>query len=230
MRPSAAGWWARGAEGNLVGSVWDRSRSLTIPPVLALSRHHFEPRACRLPMPEVLPAPDGASPEAPSPARCYHCQAELLPGSPHVCSICGRRQTRTCFCGAQISRGAKACPHCGADWTHVRRRPRQSRHERRRELLRYAAICGGLALVASGLLLVLWQSLGVLSVAGVGHNAAAAWQRVAGLLAQHGRTVLTTVAVFAVGALGGVGLYHARRVARRRSSHRRRMKRTEPDE
>ncbi len=47
---------------------------------------------------------------------CYRCGAALLAGDRN-CPQCGRRQTRLCYCGQEISVTASACPHCGADWS-----------------------------------------------------------------------------------------------------------------
>jgi len=61
--------------------------------------------------------------------HCYHCGAELAPGT-LIWPACGRKQTRTCYCGAEIPVTAKTCPECGADWSASRRVRRKSKSKR----------------------------------------------------------------------------------------------------
>ncbi len=71
-----------------------------------------------------------------------------------VCPVCGRKQTRTCYCGAEIPVTAKTCPECGADWSASRRvrRKSKSKHIDWRQLAKFSVI-GALctALAATGL-------------------------------------------------------------------------------
>ena len=58
--------------------------------------------------------------------QCYDCGASLAPGM-QICPVCGRKQTRTCYCGAEIPVTAATCPECGADWSGSRRVRRKSK-------------------------------------------------------------------------------------------------------
>lgn len=82
----------------------------------------------------MLQAEDTAQPDAPpvsAPAEnvCHRCEAPLPPGSA-VCTECGRKQFRLCFCGAAVPAAAETCPICGTEWSEkikVRRRSRSSK-------------------------------------------------------------------------------------------------------
>ena len=85
--------------------------------------------------------------------QCYDCGASLAPGM-RICPVCGRKQTRTCYCGAEIPVTAATCPECGADWSGSRRVRRKSKSKQIdwKELAK-SALIGALitVLVASGL-------------------------------------------------------------------------------
>jgi len=71
-----------------------------------------------------------------------------------VCPVCGRKQTRTCYCGAEIPVTAETCPECGADWSASRRVRRKSKSKRIDwKQLAIFSVTGALltALVAGGL-------------------------------------------------------------------------------
>ena len=71
-----------------------------------------------------------------------------------ICPVCGRKQTRTCYCGAEIPVTAKTCPECGADWSASRRVRRKSKSKKIdwRQLAK-SAVIGAIitALAAAGL-------------------------------------------------------------------------------
>jgi len=85
--------------------------------------------------------------------QCYHCGTDLAPET-RICPVCGRKQTRTCYCSAEIPVTAKTCPHCGADWSASRRVRRKSKSKRIdwKQLSKFSVLGAiGTALVASGL-------------------------------------------------------------------------------
>lgn len=86
-------------------------------------------------------------------AVCRNCQA-ALPAGTEACPACGRKQTRTCFCGATVPVEVEVCPACGADWSEqtkvVRRRSHSSRL-RPRHLLGSALIGALLTVVVSAI-------------------------------------------------------------------------------
>ncbi len=65
--------------------------------------------------------------------ECYRCGVGLGPEDPDICPDCGRRQTRTCFCGTRISRAAAVCPQCETDWDEIDRVHRNALRERKRD-------------------------------------------------------------------------------------------------
>ena len=85
-------------------------------------------------------------------AVCYLCQAPLGEDA-SVCTACGHRQYRVCYCGAHIRPDLATCPHCQADWsesTRVKARRKSHTHGSVRGLIRssvtgaltFAAACG----------------------------------------------------------------------------------------
>ena len=150
-----------------------------------------------------------------SAVRCYCCGSPLGAGSPDVCVDCGRAQSRTCFCGAQIPRALAVCPQCGTDWSHIRRLRRTSTDERRARRWRAGIVGGAIALGLAGLAYVGWQLAEAQSDA--------AWTALRSLgvaVAGAFGTVGPLVLVFAIGALGGLAVHHLRH-ERRRSLRRR---------
>jgi hypothetical protein len=153
---------------------------------------------------------------------CYHCGADLPSPSARVCEQCGRRQTRTCFCGATIARGPVVCSECGTDWTKVRRRSRRSAGGRKRNLLVHSLAGGAVALGTAAILyLVYFLSVHVVdsapqAMSSMASGLSGVWQAIA----DRALPICAAVAVFAVGALGGVARYHIRQ-SRRAASRRR---------
>jgi len=94
--------------------------------------------------------------EEPDETVCYLCQAPLGEDTTG-CLVCGHRQYRVCYCGAQLRPDLAICPHCDTDWSQssrVKARRKSRTHGSIRGLLRssgtgaitFAAICGTLYL------------------------------------------------------------------------------------
>ncbi len=83
---------------------------------------------------------------------CYRCGDRLNVGE-RQCPACGRRQYRTCYCGAVLHKSLGACPTCGAQWpSRTARTARKRRPLRWRPLLSYAAGGAMAALLLSAVL------------------------------------------------------------------------------
>jgi len=173
---------------------------------------------------------------------CYHCGAPLREGE-RRCPDCGRRQYRTCYCGAMLPKTAAVCETCGADWSPARRRRtlRKKRPLRGREVALYAV--GGAflaAILAAGarrllqtLAAVAAGSQGLPLPSGLGRQL---WLVVVGggraighaavELASRGWQAVGLLAVMLLGAAAGTIWYLSRtgaiRLKRRRHSRRRR--------
>lgn len=99
------------------------------------------------------------------PVTCYHCEAPLSADA-QVCSECGRKQYRVCFCGATAHAGLEQCPSCGVDWTErikVRRRSRAV-HVKPRKLLKSALIGALVTVVATAIFNLLVTALAERSI------------------------------------------------------------------
>lgn len=90
--------------------------------------------------------------EKASTVECYRCQS-VIPAEAARCPGCGSRQSRHCFCGAEIRRDVAVCPQCGAKWSakvRIRRRS-HSKRLKREDLLGAAAIGAVATLLLAGL-------------------------------------------------------------------------------
>ncbi|MBM3472267.1 MAG: hypothetical protein FJX75_03210 [Armatimonadetes bacterium] len=155
-----------------------------------------------------------------TPRQCYRCKALLHAATPDVCPECGRAQSRVCFCGVTISRGAATCPACETDWSRIRRSRGRSKVERRERTWRAALIGGAGALLVVGIA----YGIRVFVVTGraqYGVDAAgSAFGALGNLLLQALRMVWIPAVIFVVGAVGGVAVRHIRRQRRRRRRRR----------
>lgn len=100
-----------------------------------------------------------------APRTCYYCQAPLAADA-QVCSECGRKQYRVCFCGATAPAGMEECPVCGADWTEkikIRRRSRAV-HIKPRNLLNSALVGALITIVATAIFNLLVTALAERSI------------------------------------------------------------------
>ncbi len=182
-------------------------------------------------MPEALSSAEAVTDQDVSPTSCYRCGAELDLSTPDVCSICGRRQTRVCICGAEISRGLEVCPHCGTEWSHIRKRSHRSGGDQRKgKLLKYSAIGGGVALGLAIIGMIVQQYLTNVSVDQAGQVVQSSWAAFASLVANAARLVGLPLAALVVGAAGGALVHYIGQQRRRaRRSGRRLVKRRRRD-
>ncbi len=151
---------------------------------------------------------------------CAHCGA-LVEADQRSCPQCGHAVYRTCFCGWRIPATQAVCPNCGADWSQSMRVARKSRSRtpRRKRMLRHAAIGAGAALLLAFIAYALITALAAtatdsnlpqsildrvaLAGQGLGRIAAGTWAAIA----RHAGTVASVLAIAALGAAVGVGLY-----------------------
>ncbi len=140
-----------------------------------------------------------------------------------ICPYCGRKQVRTCYCGAEIPVTAKVCPYCGADWSGSWRVRRKSKSKRPdwKKLLKFALVGSFLALfLASVLNLVITglashslstgQQLPDSLIQRLGLALATIWTALAALgreLAEKGGGLVPLIAVLAAGAALGAVVY-----------------------
>lgn len=93
------------------------------------------------------------APEEEAAAACHSCKAALPVGA-EVCPACGRKQTRTCFCGTPVAVDTDECPVCGADWSSKIKIRRRSRSVRvRPKTLARSALTGALITVMASAIL-----------------------------------------------------------------------------
>ncbi|MEN6642973.1 MAG: zinc ribbon domain-containing protein [Armatimonadia bacterium] len=114
---------------------------------------------------DVQPGSPPAATAGTAPTTCYYCEAPL-PAGAQVCSECGRKQYRVCFCGTTALAGLENCPSCGADWSErikVRRRSRAV-HIKPRKLLRSALIGALVTIVATAIFNLLVTALAERSI------------------------------------------------------------------
>jgi hypothetical protein len=157
-------------------------------------------------MPEAVPSSNEGA--AQSGSTCYKCGANLDLHVPNVCPVCGRRQTRGCFCGTVIRRGPVVCPECGVDWGRIRRSPRSSRKQINSRDLAVNSIAGGLiALACAALIYFLVTGGGQALASIVSSTVASTWPRVSEVTTQ----MAVPLAVFATGCLVGAIRYYLTR-------------------
>ena len=91
------------------------------------------------------------SPDTTLVTECYRCGTPLAEGD-KVCRNCGRKQFRTCYCGADIPVTAPTCPRCDADWSgsYRIRRKATSRRLNWTRMVKFAAAGSLLALLTVG--------------------------------------------------------------------------------
>jgi hypothetical protein len=168
----------------------------------------------------------GRGGEAPADETCYRCRTRLEEGARH-CPRCGRPQTRVCFCGNHIPITARACSHCGADWSQAARVRRRSHHARldRATLGKYALAGGALALVVAALANMFIQHLAAKALAsgqalprGFADKLHLArlgwpivWQQLAPRLGSLASALGLALGALALGALIGVVVYLSKR-------------------
>jgi len=162
---------------------------------------------------------------------CAHCGAQVAEGQ-RSCPECGRGVYRTCFCGWRIPVNQAICPNCNADWSQSMRVARKSRSRtpRRRTALRHAAIGAvtALAVTVVAYVVVTWLATRAaggeppsgplsrmeLAAEGLRGLAAGVWAAIV----RHAGAVASVLAIAALGALIGVGVYALRLGSRNRSS------------
>jgi hypothetical protein len=125
-----------------------------------------------------------------------------------------------CFCGARISRAVKLCPECGTDWSRIRRSRRKTSPKRRSEALRSALGGGLLALLAAGILYGCWRLIAAGHASDGAQAAGSALASFGGFALRALQLAWAPLLVFAVGTVGGLLVYRARR--ERRHGRRRR--------
>jgi hypothetical protein len=126
-----------------------------------------------------------------------------------------------CFCGARISRAAKLCPECGTDWSRIRRSRRETSPKRRSEALRSALGGGLIALLAAGILYRCWRLIAAGHASDGAQAAGSALASFGGFALRALQLAWAPLLVFAVGTVGGLLVYRARR--ERRHGRRRRL-------
>lgn len=140
-----------------------------------------------------------------------------------VCPVCGRKQTRTCYCGAEIPVTARTCPECGADWSASRRVRRKSKSKKIDwKQLAKSAVIGALitALVAGGLSAIITalarrnlaygQALPASFIQRLSLALSTVYRAVATLgarLAEHGAGAATLLGILVLGAGVGAVVY-----------------------
>ncbi len=154
---------------------------------------------------------------------CAHCGALVAEGQ-SSCPECGRGVYRTCFCGWRIPVTQAICPNCNANWSQSMRVARKSRSRtpRRRTALRHAATGAVAALVVASVLyvVVMWLASTAaggeppsgplsrmgLAAQGLRELAAGVWAAIV----RYAGAVASVLAIAALGALIGVGVYALR--------------------